>query len=163
MRMKGKKVLFSRNDTYSLYSVLNPVICEGLKKFKEVLLNDSVAKEWAGVPCVVLNKLFPEGGDVDKYTHSEEQLNKGQEEWHSILDKMIYAFENKEPDVNDYNYDYVAGENHMKETEDGYFEWNMLPDNDEEYRRYREDERSHSEKVQEGLNLFSIYFNNLWW
>ena len=52
MRLKGKKPIFNVKDTWSLDSALNPIIAEGLKKFKDVIMSDNVA----GYPQQVIDE-----------------------------------------------------------------------------------------------------------
>ena len=160
-RFKGKKMYFNKRDTYDLSCTLDPIICEGLKRFKEVITTDKPAKEWSGVPSLLLAKLYPlEEGE---YHHTDEQLDQGKIAWLSILDEMIYAFDNKEPDIAAYKFDYVPSEGHEEETEDGYFRWDMRIKNEEEHQRYKEDEKEHFARVEEGRRLFFEYYSCLWW
>lgn len=80
------------------------------------------------------------------------------EEWESILDKMIWSFEHHDDFVKPiYSDDYdhrleVTEENGMKTykplNETGTIDWSPV--------------HEHSNKVQEGLLLFSKYYVNLW-
>lgn len=152
--MRRKKPIFNVKDTYSLTHTLNPIICAGLKKFKEVVANRRV-----GVPCIVLCELFP---DV-KWDYTEDQYTEAFNLWLTYLDKMIYSFENREPDLDDYSFTFVEGEDHGKPTEDGNYQYDMVVTNKEEYERYKSDEKIHERKVQEGLGLFAKYYTCLWW
>jgi len=154
MRMRGKKPIFNRKDTYSLYDTFNPILCEGLKRFKEVISNS----EFAGVPNVFLQ---------DNPILDSENIDVAFKEWLKEIDKMIYAFEDNEPDISEYNFEFVPNEDHHKEEilENGekVYTWSMSPDNPEEYERCTKDEREHERKVQEGLESFGKYYRCLWY
>lgn len=137
MRMKGKKVIFSYKDTWDMNSVISPVIYEGIKKFKEV--NAKV--------------------DFGSYPGQLENM----EEWEAILDKMLYAFAGKAPDISAYGFSFTPGPEHGKETDKDCRVWNMKIVNKPEHDRYDEDLKIHHEKVQVGLDLFAKYFQDLWW
>ena len=48
MRMKGKKVIYSYEDTFSMFDTLRPVIYEGVKKFRDTLKSRNEAgKVWS--------------------------------------------------------------------------------------------------------------------
>lgn len=151
MRFKGKKPIFNIKDTWSLDCTLNPIIAEGLKKFREVMTDKETTGSF-GVPSTIYHdfKVNVEDG--------EEAIQKGFEIWVEQIDKMIYAFEDEknEPDTDNYNFtfeflDKPEGAKSLK------------PTDEDEYQRYREDCDKHEAKVQEGLNLFARYYKNLWW
>lgn len=154
MRMRGKKPIFNYKDTWSLYDTFNPILCEGLKKFKEVIPNS----EFAGVPSTFM---------LDNPKLHLNDPEKLFEEWIKEIDKMIYAFEDKEPDISEYNFKYVPNEDHYKEeilsNGEKVYTWSMSPDNPEEYERYTKDEREHERRVQEGLESFGKYYRCLWY
>ena len=104
MRMKGKKVIFDIKDTFSMSHTLDKVICAGLKKFKEVITSDDYNYAM-GVPFNILVELFPNSDDRN---HTNEEVEFGGTVWLSYIDMMIYAFENKEPDISDYDFDFVS-------------------------------------------------------
>lgn len=81
MRLRGKKPIFDIRDTYSLNSVLSPIIAAGLKRFREVSEMPDFSDRF-GTPI----EIYCEFG--------EEQAAK---EWKNIIDKMIYAFDVDEP------------------------------------------------------------------
>jgi hypothetical protein len=156
MRMKGKKPIFSYKDTWSLDSVLSPIIAEGLKKFLEVS-NDPEKGQWFGVPGI----FETEGLNLE---NDEDHLIAFQA-WQDCIEEMIYAFENKEPNMNDYDFSYVKGSHHGEKSgpDDRWTRHHMVPDNKDEYDRYRNDETIHLRKVQKGYDLFGKYYSALWW
>lgn len=153
MRMKGKKVIFNAQDTYSLYEVLSPVIYEGLKKFKEVILLPE-NENHTGVPSTILREYFPE---FDNGVLEGKHIDK----WHEVLDTMIYAFEDKEPDMEDYAFS-MKMNSHPTEHEE-YVRATIEVEGEAEHLRYKEDMNKHNDKVSEGLELFGKYYAALWW
>jgi hypothetical protein len=154
MRMKGKKPIFSYKDTWSLDSVLSPIISAGLKKFIEVS-NDPEKGQWFGVPGI----FETEGLNLE---NDEDHLIAFQA-WQECIEEMIYAFDNKDPDINDYDFSYVDGPGHGEPTGNNTFRWNIVSDNIDESQRYREDSRNHEKRVQRGYDLFGKYYSALWW
>ena len=147
MRMRGKKPIFSRKDTWDLGHTLSPIIAAGLKKFKEVVREPDTC---AGCPF----DFVPNRVDV-----SDEELREGIVKWHEVLDKMIYAFDRKEPEI-----------------PDGVFSDESVPiegsdltgvrvhiDNQELYDEYKRDMEEWDRKVKEGRGLFSQHYSSLWW
>lgn len=156
MRMKGKKSIFTYKDTYSLDSTLAPIILEGLKKFKGVIMERNENDRVFGVPIKCHH------GESEQH-HTEEERKEALAQWLSILDTMIYAFDRKnEPSMDDYNFTLnmvVLGRNEEDETSDV----DIKCDNEEEYQRFRRDEEEHHERVKEGHRLFGEFFDSLWW
>lgn len=77
MRLKGKKVLISYKDTFSLDRVLAPVIHAGLLEFVKVLRDREANGGCYGVP-------------LDYYNEDTQETDP--EAWFKALDQMIYAF-----------------------------------------------------------------------
>ena len=142
MRMRGKKAIFSRRDVWSLDCTLSSIIVEGLRKFKEVISEvDSVA----GCP----SSLVEDGEDVED----------GIKKWHEILDKMIYAFTNDEPETpeNLFSMETFPAEG------SGLIEFKLHVNNQRVYDEYKAKEKEHERRVTEGLELFSKYYQSLWY
>lgn len=157
MKMRGKLPIFGYKDTYSLCDTFDPIIYQGLKKFKEVVTSSD--HPWgASTPCKVLCELFP---DAKNFTN--EQSEQGHKVWLDYLDEMIYAFKNKEPDISEYKFTFVEGEGHGEKTSDGFYQYNMEADNQEEYDRYKDDCKEHEERVEFGRGLFIKFYSCLWW
>ena len=80
------------------------------------------------------------------------------EEWEQILDKMVWSFEHHDDDIrpiysDDYDHRYAMSKSDKFTTyrplnETGTVDWSPLED--------------HSKRVQEGLELFAKYYQNLW-
>ena len=171
MRMKGKKPIFNYDDTYSLDSTLSPIIAEGLKKFKEVIMNDDNP---AGYPLDIVDEEIEDklsqhtapglivddehgvARDPDYDKMADEYFVK----WIEVIDKMIYAFENNEPEIPDGIFgDSLFGE----PDENGNREWQFIILDQELYDKHRAEEDQHWKDVQEGLDLFSKHYRALWW
>lgn len=143
MYINRKGLQFSTRDTCNLDHTLNRIIYSALVKYKEVV--DSGRK---GVPGCFMD---------------EEDFEEGRKLYETALDMMIYAFNvDNEPDINDYDFDFVPGKYHGKPTENGTV-WNMVADNPEEYERFKRDEEVHFAKVEQGRQLFAKHYNTLWW
>jgi len=81
------------------------------------------------------------------------------EEWHDILDKMIWSFENHDNGPNpiysedyDHRYEVIELDNGNTQyrplNKTGTIDWSPI--------------EKHNEQVQEGLDLFAKYYLNLW-
>ena len=151
MRMKGKKPIFNRKDTWSLNDVLSPIIAEGLKKFLEVKRSEK--GEWFGVPGGAIEEYQKRNElPIDGWHADNETLKEADKVWEEILEKMIYAFENKEPNPDDYGYNIEFKDGKM-----------VITGNVLERKRYAKDVTIHENKVKEGHELFGKFYNNLWW
>lgn len=135
MRIHKGKPVFSYKDTYSLESVLSPIILSGLVKFRDVLAEREKNGNMYGVP------IFD-----DNYSGEPQS-----EKWFQILDKMIFAFDDKnEPDIGNYQFsiDYKN-------------DFAIL--NQEAYDNYKKDLERWNKLKQEGLDLFAKHYVDLWW
>jgi len=142
MRMRyicgGKKAIFSRKDMWNLDSTLNPIIAEGLKKFREVMSDPST--KGAGHP-----------GDIPDM-----------EGWLNIIDEMIFAFEHPDPphvpDNIEFEHRYIG------EPDENGFQEVIIDVNDEvAYAEHQSLCDEHTERVREGRKLFVKYYESLWW
>ncbi len=152
MRMRGKKPLFSYKDTWSLEMTLSPIICEGLKKFLEVISSED---NCAGCPNTIFieNNLDPE---------SKEDFDKALEIWYDELQKMIFAFDpNNEPKIEDYDFDYLH--RNRKESEDGTVRYSLESTNKDEEERYNNALKEYAQKCEEGRMSFCKFYDSLWW
>lgn len=156
MRFKGKKIIFSKIDTYSLDETLRPVIATGLEKFLEVLEGQNADPENCtfGVPSIFVDAT---PGD-ENY---EEALENGTQEWFRVLKKMIYAFSSEEPMLEDGVLEMVSS---VDANEQGYYHPMEIKIHDEEaHTQNQKDTEQWAKDVQEGLDLFAKHYNNLWW
>lgn len=142
----------SYRDTWSLDSTLSPIIYAGLSKFHDVLEQKNREGKCLGVPSE-----YCANPDVDV---TDQELQN----WLDDIKKMMYAFENKEPDMEDYDFSLemvpvpggVAKENCS-------VPYTIECDNLEEKARYYADCDEHERLVQEGLDLLAKRWKNLWW
>lgn len=140
LKKKGKWE-FGYKDTYSLDSSLGPIISSGLKKLHDILESRSKESKTIGIPNDYMKD------EAAWVTDSDVQ------DWLNDLKKMIYAFEDKEPEIKDYSFKVEINK------DAGVITCN----NEEGLDLYREDVRIHQQNVQEGLNLFALRYKNLWW
>jgi hypothetical protein len=170
MRFKGKKPIFNYDDTWSLDATLSPIIAEGLKKFKEVIMKDNVAGypqnivddhisplKIQSIPTLMEDetKGVKKNPDYDKM--DDVYFNK----WLMIIDKMIYAFDTKEPELPEEKYlDMVVSD---KPNEQGYFPCEFEILNQKIYDQVKKEDKEHQDKVREGLELFGKHYGALWW
>jgi len=151
MRMKGKKVIFSKRDTWNLDNVLASVISEGLKKFKEELEQD----DFQGFPVEMYQEL-----GINPENPTDEDSENAMQLWFDKIDRMIYAFNlDNEPKISDYDFKVKFIEE--SRTAIG-VKGHMEVDNEIEEKRYIQDLKMYNEKCEQGRMLFSKYFNNLW-
>lgn len=142
----------SYKDTFSLDMTLSPIIHAGLSKFHSVLEQKNREGKCLGVPSEYCS-------DCETGPKDQEVQN-----WLDDIKKMMYAFENKEPDMRDYDFSLE-----MVPIPGGIAKGNCsVPytiecDNLEEKARYYADCDEHERLVQEGLDLFSQKFKSLWW
>lgn len=141
-RSKGRWVA-SKRDVWSLDYTLNPIIYAALIKFKEELLKCS----FSGVPA--------------DFCIDDDCTDELVAAWHETLDMMIYAFDqSKQPDLKYYDFD-INWETVPTERE-GRTRIITSCTNEAEQQRYWNDCREHDEKCQQGRDLFSKYYKNLW-
>jgi hypothetical protein len=142
----------SYKDTFSLDMTLSPIIYAGLQKFHDVLEQKNHEGKCLGVPSE-----YCANPDVD-VTDIEVQ------NWLDDIKKMMYAFENKEPDMSLYDFKLTMVPVPGGVAKDGCsVPYTIECDNLEEKDRYYADCDEHERLVQEGLDLFSQKFKSLWW
>ncbi len=148
---KGKWVA-SYRDTWSLDTTLSPIIYAGLSKFHSVLEQKNREGGCLGVPNEYMKS------ETDWVTDSDVQ------DWLDDIKKMMYAFENKEPDIRDYDFHM-----NMVPVEGGVarvgcsIPYAIESTNQTETDRYHADCKIHRGKVQEGLKLTFEKWGSLWW
>lgn len=152
MYKNRKGIVFGAKDTWSLDHTLSPIILSALLKFKECSGDNK------GIPMSVLWDMFPE----TLYDQTEEQNEQASARWDEILDTMIYAFNLKnEPKIQDYAFTFNT--NFSKMDNERLTKCEITPTNEDEYERYKSDEKAHQDKVEEGHLLFGKYLSSLWW
>lgn len=137
----------SYKDTFSLDSTLSPIIYAGLKRFHDALEQKNREGGCLGVPSE-----YCANPDVD-VTDQDVQ------NWLDDIKKMMYAFENKEPDMSLYDFKLSMVPVPGGVAKEGMsIPYTIECDNLEEKARYYADCDEHERLVQEGLNLFSAKF-----
>ena len=100
MYIKKGKPYFGKKDTWSMDSVLAPIIAAGITKFRD----DWIASVYAGLNSVFTTECV-ENDMVscidDDYDYSPDDWRKMEQVYLYMLDEMIYAFGSEEPDWDD--------------------------------------------------------------
>ena len=83
-------------------------------------------------------------------------------EWHSVIDKMVYAFDKTNvPDIRDFKFKIEMDRGEKKAN--GFTQIFLNCDNEVEKKRYYEALEEHHKKCEEGRMLFAKYYENLWY
>lgn len=155
MRFSKGKWAASYRDTFSLDVTLSPIIYAGLKRFHDVLEQKNREGACLGVPAAYCSHPDAEVTDSDV------------QNWLDDIKKMMYAFENKEPDMSlyDFKLTMVPVECELAKSYEGKFgkSYTIECDNLEEKARYYADCEEHDRLVQEGLDLLALRWKSLWW
>lgn len=174
MRYTTGKWVASYRDTWSLDQTLSPIIYAGLKRFHDVLEQKNREGKCLGVPSEYCSDC--ETGPTDQEVQN----------WLDDIKKMMYAFENKEPDIGLYGFKLRLEQeadaresirssaealHSIGDVDDEFLadigevarDYTIECNNLEEKARYYADCEEHERLVQEGLNLFSAKFKSLWW
>ena len=152
MRYSKGRWQASYRDTFSLDTTLSPIIYAGLSKFHSVLEQKNREGRCLGVPNEYMKN------EADWVTDSDVQ------NWLDDIKKMMYAFENKEPDIMLYDFSLQMVPVPGGVAKEGMsVPYTIECDNLEEKARYYADCDEHEKLVQEGLDLFSQKFKSLWW
>ena len=161
MQIKKGKVLFGFKDTFSVNNTLSKVILAGLLKYKEV-----INAKWGrkGIPASISQELIEQGKITYQkdFQLSDEDCDKCSDYFDHVLDEMIYAFEDNEPDIMLYDFKHTFVEDsvqHYPESTSGTYECS----NEHESERYTSDMKAHNERCLEGRLLFAKFFDSLWW
>lgn len=161
MQIKRGKVLFGFKDTYSMKSSLSEVIYAGLVKYKEVINGGEDRK---GIPSSITNELeelniLPENHEV--FDPTKDYWEICYKRFDYILDEMIYAFADNEPDIMDYDFSFDFTDRVVNAN--GTISTNLVCTNEDENVRHTSDCRLHEERCERGRLLFAKHFNGLWW
>ena len=142
----------SYKDTFSLDMTLSPIIYAGLQKFHDVLEQKNREGKCLGVPSEYCSDC--EIGPTDQEVQN----------WLDDIKKMMYAFENKEPDMSLYNFNLEMVPVPGGVAKEGCsVPYTIECDNMEEKARYYADCDEHERLVQEGLELTFRKWKSLWW
>lgn len=97
MRHTKGKWKASYKDTWDMEHCLRPIIGAGVKKFLEILKT----KEYSGTPT----SMFELVGVEDCSDVTPEQHEEAHSLWIGILEKVSFAFNSVEPNIDDYKFD----------------------------------------------------------
>ena len=152
MRKSKGKWVASYRDTFSLDTTLSPIIYAGLSRFHDVLEQKNREGGCLGIPNEYMKN------------ESEWVTDSDVQNWLDDIKKMMYAFENKEPDIRAYDFKLSMVPVPGGVAEEGMsIPYTIECDNLEEKARYYADCDEHERLVQEGLDLFGQKFKSLWW
>lgn len=135
MEIKDEKLTFEEQDVLD-YTTLGEIIAEWVRTFKRVH-EDHLFK---GVP----NHYLPEG----VFNVDEQMVEEGEKQYHRDLAKIIFAFDNDEPEIGD---DVLKLIDKKIQVVD-YSAW----------KAYDNEVEEHEPKVQEGLDLFGKLYGTMW-
>ena len=127
---------YSKKELWSLDHTITDFVLPRLKAFRHGESNNVTEGGPAGCPML-------DGYDADKMGDVESDAMY--QEWLDILDKMIQAFE----------YHKLG----MRDVEISSGIW---LEKNEEYKKYREEEKRREKVIEEGLALFGKYYQALW-
>lgn len=162
MQFKHGKVVFGYKDTFSMESTLAPIICAGLKKFKEIA-NAEPDRKW--LPSSVTEELIAQGviAYQEDYCLSEIDWDKAMAHYEYLIDEMIYAFdESNEPNISDYDFHYNM-DTEEADSKTGYIPATITCTNKEESDRYTKAMQEYYDRCDKGREVFSRHFKSLWW
>jgi hypothetical protein len=160
-------VEIERFDTYSFDHTLALIVYPALIQLK-------MTKH--GVPSELVNDVGGESYNsqscFDFYTESHnEAFDIACKRWDDVLDKMIWSFEQLLKDDYDKQYhhgsakyDWVESDKTYPNPISGKMEktYQMVDKNPDEHWYDVEGHQLHEQRIQEGLELFGKYFQNLW-
>ena len=159
MRIHKGKPKFSYKDTWHMGGVLSPLICEGLKKYKEVAKVKAEGISGSFIEDMVDSGLVKRNED---YTFSKEDWDVLDSKWWYVVDKMIYAFDLKsEPNIMEYNFSHIFEES--EEQGSIGISGSFKCTNEDESERYTNDMKAWNERCDKGRDYFAKYYNSLWW
>ena len=159
-------VNIENHDTYSLDHTLAHIIYPALLQLKETQ---------HGVPSAFTevggeDYLEQDSFDFYKETH-KDAFDEKVKEWHLVLDKMIWSFEQliKDEYSDLYHhgkakFDWIKTDKQFPNPMSGKMEdtYQMVDKNPDEHWYDAEGHQLHEERMQEGFELFGKYFRNLW-
>jgi len=161
MQIKKGKVLFGFKDTFSVNNTLSKVILAGLLKYKEV-----INAKWGrkGIPASISQELIEQGKITYQkdFQLSGEDWDKCESYFDYILDEMLYAFSDNEPDIMLYDFKHTFVKDSVQSCPasiSGTYECS----NEAESKRYTDDMEAHNKRCLEGRLYFAKFFDTLWW
>lgn len=161
-RSVKRKVVIDDYDIWNLYESLALIVLPALKKFKENL---------HGAPSIIeqfnQTSYYSNQSCFDFYSEDDELADDaGHQEWKIILDKIIWSFEQIQPD-NDWESQFHSGVIDREfipvlndDKEPDYYQIIKGP-NDTHHFDF-EGYQKHYKQIVEGFELFGKYYMNLW-
>ena len=161
MQIKKGKTLFSYKDTWNLNTQLSKVIVSGLLKFKEVINAEEGRK---GVPASISCYLVEQGeiSYEDGFSLSDEDWEKAYAYFDYVLDEMIFAFSDNEPDIMAYDFKHNMIRDDVQD-DSPCVAMTIECTNEEESTRYNKDMVEYGERCEKGRELFAKFYDGLWW
>lgn len=156
MYIKQGKVRFTSTDAWDMSSALRPIIYAGLLKFREC--NDDLYLSSILISYCKEEGLISPHNESDFSAEDYKIINDTQK---TNLDKMLYAFGEEEPNIEDYNFSLDMLQKNRNPR--GEIECTLICSDEEEMTRYQTDLDLHNTKCQEGYELFGKYYTSLWW
>ena len=159
-------VVIEKHDTYSLDHTLASIIYPALLQLKAT--KHGVPHEFADVG----GEDYLDQDSFDFYKDSQqESFEIGAKRWDEVLDKMIWSFEQILKDNYDElyhhgktEYDWIKSDKQFANPLTGKMEDTFqMVDKDPDAHWYdAEGHKLHEARIQEGLELFGKYYQNLW-
>jgi hypothetical protein len=141
-------------DTWSLDHTLSLIIWPALIQLKHTK---------NGIPSDFVNDSAEDYCAQTSFDFMKEDKNevfqKGCDAWETVLDKMIWSFQ--EIALGDYDSQYHHGNIRASWKKTGRH-YEMVDENPDEHWYDQAGHRLHEKRIQEGLDLFAKYFRNLW-
>jgi len=107
-------------------------------------------EELCDLDITIARFILPRLIDFKQHCERTPTLDMPREQWNSILDKMIYAFDKIANQCEEDTPEYQA---YIKAI------WN----NEEDLTQLKRDARASLKPIADGLALFHKYFRSLWW
>ena len=151
------EVRIDRWDTWSMDHTLAHIVLPMLKQLKETK-HGAPQVDYADVP----KELRPTKKEQNAYNKDGTTDDKFFERWDWVLDEMIFAFETKAGDLQDWEEQFTKGEYDLqwKKLEDGCSEMVKGPKHTAE--TDWEGRKAYQERISNGFRLFGKYYENLW-
>ncbi len=157
-KKRKMKIHIDKWDTWNMDSTLSPIILPMLKQLKATKHGSPMCSPYFDQTSNSAQYSFDFYADGD-----EAAWNAGHQAWEDIMDKMIWSFEQLQPDYDwEDQYTLVKPELDMKKypEDEGKMvvpvRWKVQGVTDWDARR------KHQERIDEGLKLFGEYYQSLW-
>jgi hypothetical protein len=148
-------VRIDKYDTWNMNSTLAYIILPMLKQLKETQHGSALMPAFEQTSTSSVQYCLPFYGDGDN-----DAWEEGHKQWQEVLDKMIWSFEQ----INtDWESQFESGTTDFyfeKNTDTDYIKMKHGPNNT--YKFDTEGAIKYQERIQEGLELFGKYYQDLW-